>query len=294
MNVSLKLNFWKKGEKLLLWATRVSKGLGIGNFEELNSKDETRVKLVEVYTNNIWWQHKIIFSQRNFAEHLVDWDASIVKWWRLEDYTECSTNTRECKHPKEEPIKHHRDEFPVLNNLKWKKNKNRWEIERQKKIELNCIFHFNLKSNTFGAVFDIKKFPFSFILYYFPIVRGLSTFSTKPEDAHFIARFPFSVFLSLQPLFLASKTINNSRLPSFSSWLFVLQAQQAFEQHKAECTTIKLKRNQVDVNNSFGIWDEMKKSNDDDGGTNGSSFSTFVEKHLCKTTRALMYLKLHL
>lgn len=42
-------------------------------------EDERRVNLIEIYSNNIAWQHKIIFSQWDFAELLIDGNASIVQ-----------------------------------------------------------------------------------------------------------------------------------------------------------------------------------------------------------------------
>lgn len=84
-----------------------------------NCDDEPRVNLgVEVNPNNIGWQHKIIFSQRNLAKLLVDWNASIVERRWFENDAKCATNTWEREHPEEEAIKHHRDELPVLDNLK--------------------------------------------------------------------------------------------------------------------------------------------------------------------------------
>lgn len=47
-----------------------------------NYDDEPRVNLgVEVNANNISWQHKIIFPQRNFAELLVYGNTSVVERW---------------------------------------------------------------------------------------------------------------------------------------------------------------------------------------------------------------------
>lgn len=80
-------------------------------------EDERRVNLIEIYSNNIAWQHKIIFSQWDFAELLIDGNASIVQWGRLEDYAQRAAYARQRENPQEETIQNHWDELPVLDDL---------------------------------------------------------------------------------------------------------------------------------------------------------------------------------
>lgn len=91
---------------------------------------KTRVNLIEVYSNNIWWQHKIIFSKRDFTELLINGYSGVVKRWRFENDTQSSTNARECEYPEKEAIQYHRHKLPVFNHL---------QVERREKNYLSFI-----------------------------------------------------------------------------------------------------------------------------------------------------------
>lgn len=58
-------------------------------------------------SNNLAWQHKIIFPHRNSAEMEIDGNAFIVQRWRFEDDAECSADAGEEEDPEEESVQHH-------------------------------------------------------------------------------------------------------------------------------------------------------------------------------------------
>lgn len=77
--------------------------------------------LINHLPNDVRGQHEIVFAQRNLAELAIDWGAGVIEWWRLTDDGASPKDTGQREQPEEEAVQHHRDELPVLDNLRGRK-----------------------------------------------------------------------------------------------------------------------------------------------------------------------------